>query len=395
MIICRFFVARVNQKQNIDPAQLSMKNALHLQCSRRRSATMRCTRNRAQPEPPRSVYDHSWGEDCATAKRNRYCWKVPIPDIRGDLAKFTADIVDGKSPLIVGMDLKQLADTCNMRKLTTINFRRPNDVNELVFYKYIAEDTSKKSRRRIDLVPHNKSTMKSLRANVVKRTELNVVKKIHRQTHASSDEMKNLLRSAGDLSKEMIEACDKVYDACPIRASGRRPAKSGKVSMTHISTAFNDEVRADCMYTCIQGRKQEVPYIVDTGTKYGERVIVTSRLGDVIKNLFEKSSFYSNGASKYFSADYEFCRPKLREFMEKHELKVIKRPARSSYKSGRVERNNGVFKNVLAKIERAGPRCDPETIIARSSFITKLSYGSRLMGAFPLARVHKPSILGL
>lgn len=111
--------------------------------------------------------------------------------------------------------------------------------------------------------------------------------------------------------------------------------------------------------------------------------------------MFERLWFYRQGAPKYFSADYEFFKLTLRKFMEKDDIKVRPRPTQSSHKSGRVERNNGVLKKVLPKIERADPTSDPETIIVRLSFIDNLFYGSKLMSTFQLAQGYATSILGL
>lgn len=247
----------------------------------------------------------------------------------------------------------------------------------------------------LDLVPREKCTIRSLLRNVEKRTELHVAKKIHRYTHTSSDEMRNIRRCAGDLSQEVIQECDKIYEACPNCASSGGPVERRKVSIAPVSTAFNDEVQADFIYASIEGKKQEGLNIVDIGIKCGERVIVTSSSGEAIKNAFEKLSVYRHGATKYFSVDYEFCRTTLRRFMEKHDIKVRPRPNWSSHKPGRAEKNNEVLKKRLPNLERADRISDPETMIAGSSLTTNPFYGSKLMNPFQLARRYTPYLLGL
>lgn len=71
------------------------------------------------------------------------------------------------------------------------------------------------------------------------RRDLNVAKQVHRFGHAIADEMKKIMsRTVLDRAK-ISEACESLYDVCPICAATGRPAMRKKVSTSHINEAFN------------------------------------------------------------------------------------------------------------------------------------------------------------
>jgi len=84
-----------------------------------------------------------------------------------------------------------------------------------------------------------------------------------------------------------------------------------------------------------------------------------------------------------FSADPEFCRPFFKKFLEGHNITVNERPSRSSAKNGKVERNNGVLKNVLSRI------------IKERTDASHLFHGSTVLSSFQLAQGYAPSIAGI
>lgn len=76
-------------------------------------------------------------------------------------------------------------------------------------------------------------------------------------------------------------------------------------------------------------------------------MLATSRAGDEMKRMFEVLWFYPHGAPVRFTADHGFCIPSLARFLELHGVTVKPKSSRSSIKSGKVERNNGVFKCIV------------------------------------------------
>lgn len=68
---------------------------------------------------------------------------------------------------------------------------------------------------------------------------------------------------------------------------------------------------------------------------------------------------------------------------------------RSSNKTGRIENNGGVLRELLERIQRADNLGNPLTIIARDSIITNHIRGSKVMSAFQPTRGYIPSVLGI
>lgn len=344
---------------------------------------------------PRAEYLHGWGTDCAGARPIKCTWHVTVMDTCGWPVTFEFDLVEGNSPLIIGLDLKRYSDTCNRSTPRTITFKRPNDVRVYTMYTYIEDDYTGCARLRMELVPHTKSIMRSMMTPTDKRRELTMAKRVYRFGHASVNYMVCLMKPTGYDIGKIKEACAKVYNACSICAASGRPADRKKVSTTHINAAFNDELQADFCYVHIRGQKYEVLNMIDMGTRYGERALTTSRTAEEVKRTFEVYWFYKHGAPKHFSADHELCRPVLERFLNAHQIQLNPRPSRSSHKSGRVERNNGLFKAIVERLQKADGKAKAETIVARASFVTNLIRGSKVMSSYQLARGYSPSVLGI
>lgn len=139
------------------------------------------------------------------------------------------------------------------------------------------------------------------------------------------------------MDKDRIaEACYNVYSACAICAATGRPAPKKKVSMTHVSEAFNEELQADFVYVQIHGEKHEVLNMVDMGTRYGDRLLTVSRSADEVKKSFEVTWFYPHGSPKRLCADHELCMLVLRKYLDMHNIELRPRPSRASSKNVRV-----------------------------------------------------------
>lgn len=345
-------------------------------------------------DPPRSEYLHGWGTECAGARPILCSWDLKVSDAHGKPTTFTFDLVEGESPLILGLDVKRFANTDNLAAPPYIRFKRPQDIDTRVFHTYIEPDHDGNDRIRFEIVPHLGSTVSSL-MTTTKNSDINLAKRLHRFTHATADEMKRLLSDADQLTDELKKACEKVYDACEICISSGQPKPRRKISLSHINTAFNDEIQADFVTVMIRGERYEVLNIVDTGTRYGERVIACNHSGDTIITLLETEWIYHHGAPGAFSADPEFCKGFFERFLSAHAINLHPRPSRSSSKNGKVERNNGVFKAVLYRLARENTEASARTLVARASFMTNLFHGSSTLSAFELARGYSPSIVGI
>lgn len=120
-----------------------------------------------------------------------------------------------------------------MKLNNTIKIGRPEDNNEQTFITYIWPNEEGNERLRMELVPHEKSTVSSMMSNITKRPALNLAKMIHKYTHATPEDMKSLFKDAGVIDRSLDEALDNVYEAFNLCAANGRPhLKNGYLSVT-------------------------------------------------------------------------------------------------------------------------------------------------------------------
>lgn len=206
-------------------------------------------------EPPRASYMHGWGEECLGAKPIICSWTLIIHDVRGKPTNFTFDLVHGRSPLILGMDVRAHCNTFNLSQQRYIELKRPTDKEPRYLFTYVVSDDQ---RLRLEISPHPKSKVSTLLGNIhttARRKPLVFCKKIHRYTHASKAEMLTLCKQPGILDKNLTEAIEKVTDACEACAKNGRPIPRHKVSLTHVNQAFNQDLQVDFFFFDIKSKK--------------------------------------------------------------------------------------------------------------------------------------------
>jgi len=118
--------------------------------------------------------------------------------------------------------------------------------------------------------------------------------------------------------------------------------------------------------------------MIDTGTRYGERILTQNRSVEVMTKHLEDRWINVHGAPNYFSSDPEFQVSRLRKFLRLHEIQLRPRPARRHNKTGIIERNNGVFKSIFYRLAKKTPTSTAAELISRSSFMTNLFTGSSI-----------------
>lgn len=345
--------------------------------------------------PASHVYYQGWGQDCSQASIVKYTWALSTTDNSARPVEITFDLTDSNAPLIVGIDFLRFANTYNRADPRVIEFQRPDEDTARIMDTYILKDHTGNDRLRLEISPNSIGRHRALLAATKPSDVINHAAKIHSFSHAHPDDIRAILKDSGLLTRDSSRACDEAVASCIVCTSTGRPAQHCKVSLTHVNSAFNEEIQADFVMVYIGGTKHEVLNINDAGTRYGERTIASSRSAESIKSMMEVSWLYRHGAPKRFSADPEFCRPVLQRFMTQHGITVLPRPSRSSHKNGRVERNNGVFKLIVERIAKSDPTASALTIVARSSFLTNCIRGSKLLSAFQLVRGYRPSVSGI
>lgn len=148
------------------------------------------------------------------------------------------DLVDGNSPLIVGMDIRRYLNTFNGNQPTTITFKITYYKFEHKLYKYISDDCGGNTRLRLYIETHKEATVKSLLASASGRREFTLSKRVNMFVNASPSYMEEILSSAHLYKVRLTYACAKVLSACEIRAETGSPPPTKKISTTHVNQGF-------------------------------------------------------------------------------------------------------------------------------------------------------------
>lgn len=178
------------------------------------------------------------------------------------------------------------------------------------------------------------------------RSDLNLAKRLHRFTDASSDEMKRIFSHEGKWMTEICQACIKVHQSCELCALTGNLITRPNISISHVNVELNDLQQADFLTVLIRVERNELLNIVDTRTLYGERAIDPNLNGETLMNIIASEWTFHYGPPRAFGADPKFCKGFLKLFLQTHAITLRTRPSRSSYNNGAGEWNNGVFKNM-------------------------------------------------
>lgn len=321
-------------------------------------------------------------------------------DVNNKPTYLTFHIVEGQSPLLIGLDIKEFADTLNIGDQKRIIINRPSDNSPRCFNTYITQEASRNGDRRLRLAIsiQNETQLGTLMSKLEKlsrRSPIIFSRKIHRFTHAPTADVKAICKQAGILTDELEKAIDKVDKACEVCVRNGRPIPSKKISLTHINEAFNQEIQIDFTWCEIRGKKCIILVITDAGTGYTEARIVSHKNIDTIISILETTWIYTHGAPIRVSADDEYNRKKLADFLSVHDMQFQPRPARRHNKVGIVERKNGTLKTIIRRLDHDISTADDDTILARATFLSNMFSGSRLLSSFELVRGYSPAVLGL
>lgn len=114
-------------------------------------------------ENPWAHYIIGSGDSPSNARHIFCSWYLTIYDVNRHPVTMTFNLVDGQSPLIVRMDIRNFSDTCNRTWPPTIMFKGPGDVRDYTFHTYIVGDNCGDPTMMLYLVSHEHIPLKSLR----------------------------------------------------------------------------------------------------------------------------------------------------------------------------------------------------------------------------------------
>lgn len=178
--------------------------------------------------------------------------------------------------------------------------KRLGGTNERIFNTYISTDASGNDRLRISLVPGTTAQVASLLSKRMHKLNRNAVKKLHRVTHATYDEMIQLLSDANVLTDKLSRLFEQVYNSCNICASTGRPNDKKKISVAHVNEALNIAIAAEFLVARIRIERYHNVNIIDMETNYGKRSIVPKHGADNMRENPETLRRYPHGAPSSF-----------------------------------------------------------------------------------------------
>lgn len=133
----------------------------------------------------------------------------------------------------------------------------------------------------------------------------------------------------------------------------------------------------------------------DTGTGYTEARVAAKRSVDTIISAFERVWICHHGAPKRVSADDEYDRNRLTNFLTVNGIQYRPRPTRRHNKTGLVERKNGVLKDILRRLILENTSASITDVVTRANFFTNVLRGFCILSSFELARGYQPSMAGI
>lgn len=144
----------------------------------------------------------------------KFTWKPSVMDMHNIPVNFCFDIIEGSSPLIIGIDIKQHVDTCKIVRPRTFMFKIPTDIHVSTFHTIEAQDKNGNERSRRQSVPHARSPLSTLMSsNNKKELQMEI---FHSFGHEREKGMQILTIPAGYDEEKAISACMKFQCACPI-----------------------------------------------------------------------------------------------------------------------------------------------------------------------------------
>lgn len=107
------------------------------------------------------------------------------------------DMVEAESLLIMGLEMKRFANTMVLAIRPAIKIIRPSDSELREFLTYIGKDNKNDLMTWVEHVHHPKFSLKLVMAikTKPKSQTINIVKKVHRFTHASAKGTVHLLKT--------------------------------------------------------------------------------------------------------------------------------------------------------------------------------------------------------
>lgn len=130
----------------------------------------------------------------------------------------------------------------------------------------------------------------------------------------------NICAQSGRLNDKLKKEIHRVSSECLVCAQIGPPLPTRKASLRHVKQEFVNEIQIYYAYFDIDHRKHVVLSIVDTGTAYGEGVIVLSRNMETTPEIIERAWVGCHRQLRRVSGGAEF---NSKQFVERFKSREI------------------------------------------------------------------------
>ena len=278
------------------------------------------------------------------------------------------EVVNEKNPLLLSKtSLKKAETLLNLKEDKVKMFNEDIDVHYSSNGHYAVRILPEKVCNFNDgehvLIFENDDSIKKKKAKLIK---------LHKQFgHASSNNLKSLIKNAGHLNEEISNLIDEVSLNCDICKKYKKVSPRPVVGLPR-ATDFNQSVAMDLHYI---DKNLWYFHMIDEFSRYSNAVIVKSKQPEVIIQNFIQNwiSIFGSPIKIFSDNGGEFVSEELTDFCENFNIKVSTSAAESPWSNGICERHNAILTEILLKV-REDIHCSWEVALAwavnaKNSFI--------------------------
>lgn len=364
---------------------------------------------------PETRRRHGFGPGSTQGGETIGVWQCSVYDLHDRPVSFSFDIIEGDSPVLLGLDYDGMADTMSLVQPATWRVRVDEDDYE--FGLYIARDAGGNLRRYVEFRPRPQTILTFLsRARrsqgafqLASLNPLRFAMRLHGWSHFPLEQMRRLAKQAGLLTPPVDQALQKVAvrcESCPLTGSNIGSAGLRRVSLTkHLHPEGNRMLEIDHVSHVLSMlpvvRERLCLSLACKSTGYGETPPVTSKSLPVAIAAIESTWILRHGAPEAIAGDPGLGGKVMTAFCEQHGIQWEARPPRRHNTIGVVERRNGVMRQVLERLVAgndslpAQNRVSDGLLLGRANFLGNIILGDATLSSFQLLKGYQPSLVGL
>ena len=217
--------------------------------------------------------------------------------------------------------------------------------------------------------------------------------KLHRQFgHCSAAKLQDLIKAAGNSSKEILGTVQSVCDECDICQRYGRKSSKPAVSLP-LANAFNEVVAIDLHELTTLGRGTYYMHVIDLFTRFSQATLIFNKRAETIVNAFNRCWNFVFGAPRQVFTDNgrEFDNCIFTENAEMFNINILTTATYSPWSNGCCERHNMMITETFLKTCESSPDtprdlCLQQAVLAKNLTFQVSLHTSLFMGSYPISQ---------